>query len=49
MQVAQLKSLQTGFCTWCRKSLIVACIPEEQHKRYLIRIGAYERYKEKRV
>ncbi len=49
MALAQVESWNTGFCLWCRRELITGCIPEVQHKRYLERIGAYEKYKEKVV
>ncbi len=38
------ESLATGFCIRCRVNLIPSHIPEQQHKRYLKRIGAYEKY-----
>jgi hypothetical protein len=45
MSLMQHSSKSTGFCVCCRQKLIVDCIPEPQHERYLERIGAYETYK----
>ncbi len=47
MPLLQVKSRETGFCMHCRSQMVIGCIPEAQHKRYLERIGAYEKYKEK--
>ncbi len=44
--LAWVESKEAGFCRSCRDNLVPSHIPEEQHKRYLKRIGAYETYKE---